>query len=420
MEKKKASKVLNNRITYIILSVIVACCLWLYVVSVENPEVEANISNIPVTFSGEEELLADRGFMLSSGKDSYVTLRVRTTRSVLQKLDRRNITVSVDVSGITAAGDYQRTFTIIWPDGVSENDVSVVSRSPSSISFSVARQASKSVELRGTLADGCVVAEGYIAEEFEFSPETVTIRGAEEIISEVAYAQVEISRTNIDQTIDTTSTYTLMDKNGEVIDMEGITLETEEVNVRLPIIQKKQIWLRVDLNDGGGATDSDVKVSIEPEYITVAGDPDVLSTYNSITLASIDLYDVIDSTTETYPIVLINDVKNISGETEAKVTVEIKGLVTRSIEIDDFELINIPDGYYARAETNRLSVNVRGKESAVSQLLAGNIVAVADLSDLNEGTMSVPVDIIINVKTDAGVVGDYSIYVTITDEPPDG
>lgn len=70
MEKKRASKILNNRITYIILSVIVACCLWLYVVSVENPEVEATITNIPVTFSGEEDLLSDRGFMISSGKES--------------------------------------------------------------------------------------------------------------------------------------------------------------------------------------------------------------------------------------------------------------------------------------------------------------------------------------------------------------
>lgn len=420
MEKKRASKILNNRITYIILSVIVACCLWLYVVSVENPEVEATITNIPVTFSGEEDLLSDRGFMISSGKESYVTLRVRTTRSVLQRLDRRNITISVDVSGITAAGDYQRTFTIIWPDGVSENDVSVVSRSPVSISFSIARQASKTVELRGTLAEGCVVAEGYIAEEFEFSPETVTIRGAEEIISNVDYALVEISRTNIDETIEMTSTYTLMDENGEEIDMEGITLETEEVNVRLPIVQKKQIWLRVDLNEGGGASASNAVVNIDPEYITVAGDPDVLSTYNSITLASIDLYDVIDSTTETYPIVLINGVQNISGETEARVTVEIKDLVTRTIEIDEFELINVPEGYYAVSETNRLSVNVRGSASAVSQLLSSNIVAVADLSGLNEGTMSVPVDIIINVNTDAGVVGDYSIYITISDEPPDG
>lgn len=412
MRKKKISGLIGDRIGYILLSIFIACCLWLYVVSVENKDIDVEIANIPVVFIGEDELLSGRGLMLASGKEAFVTLEVRGKRTVVSKLDRSNVTVAVDISNITAVGEYTKPFSIAYPSGILESDVLVLSRSQYTISFTIDKQASKTIELRGVLEGD--IAEGYLAEEFEFSPNEVSIRGAEELISKVDHALVVVSRTNVNKTISITSKYQLIDRNGEEISAEGIILETEEVLVTLPVIQQKEIWLSVDLEEGGGASKEDAVVTIDPPYIVVAGDPDILSTLNNITVALIDLHDVINSATETFPIVLVNGVKNISGETVATVTISLENLETRSINVTEFELRNVPDGYEAHAVTQTLKVGIRGKKGTVGQILESNVVAVADLSGLGTGTMSVPVEVIINSKTNAGVVGNYSIYVEIS------
>ncbi|MGI5970154.1 MAG: YbbR-like domain-containing protein [Oscillospiraceae bacterium] len=412
MIKKKANKIFGSRVAYIVLSVVIAISLWFYVVGTVNPEIDQTISSIPVTFVGEDEILADRGLMLTQGKDTTVSLRVRCTRSVLAKLDRKSILLSIDLTGFNSVGEYTRTYTITYPTGISASDVKVLSKTPAQVKFTIAKQDSKSVRLVGKL-DG-TVAEGYLAKDFEFSQPEITIRGPEEVISKVDHAVVTITRENVDKTIETTSGYTLVDNKGNEIDTDGIILETEEVEVRLPILQQKEIYLTVELRDGGGATAADADVAISPRSIIIAGDPETLKTYNNVTLGAFDLAEITGAVTETMPIVLMNGVENISGETEATVTVSLESLETRTFNVTQFAFKNVPQGFSATAVNDVLKVRVRGKRDTVGLLLDSNFTGVIDLAGNNTiGMVEVPVTVEIQTMTDAGIVGKYSMFVNI-------
>jgi YbbR domain-containing protein len=295
------------------------------------------------------------------------------------------------------------------------SDVQVISRSPSVIEYYIDKESSKSIEVRGKFVGS--VADGYIAEQLEINPQTIKISGPEKVIEQVDYAYVEINREDVDSTLEFSTAYQLIDVDGNVITDDSITPERDTVDVILPIKASKEVALAVDIIPGGGAASENVVVSIEPSAITIIGDADMLEGINKIVLGSIDLSEVDQSYEATYQIALDNGVQNQTGTTEAKVTVEIKGLETRDIIINNFSCTNVPDGYDADIFTKSLTVKVRADSDTIDQIASTNIRAVADLSEYsgNEGDFTVPVKIYISDFADAGVVGSYSIYISISE-----
>ena len=109
----------KNKIVSILLSLTIAVCLWIYVVSTVTPEDSQWIYHIPVTFTNEDGLFSDRNLVLSAGRDATVDLKIYGQRQDLLKLSNSNIVVTVDLSQVTGAGDWRLPYDIEFPDTVS-------------------------------------------------------------------------------------------------------------------------------------------------------------------------------------------------------------------------------------------------------------------------------------------------------------
>ena len=175
----------------------------------------------------------------------------------------------------------------------------------------------------------------------------------------------------------------------------------------------------MNLIEGGGATAENTKVTIEPASISLAGDSKLLAGINKITLTSIDLTDFTTSFSDTFMIPIDNELRNITGATEAKVTVEIVGLETKSFKVTNISCINVTDGFSARILTESLVVTLRGNPESLAALKDENIRAVADLADMNEsvGTYTPKVRIYVDGFTDVGAIStggtDYTVYIQL-------
>ena len=167
--------------------------------------------------------------------------------------------------------------------------------------------------------------------------------------------------------------------------------------------------------EGAGATEGNTKVTIEPASVTLAGDSKLLAGMNKLTLATIDLASFTNTFSETYPITIDNTLKNATGATEAKVTVEIVGLETKTFKVTNIDYANLAEGFEANIETESLDVRLRGSPESLEQLKDENIRAVADLSDLNNatGTYMPKVRIYVDGFTDVGAIGSSTITVEI-------
>ena len=344
-----------------------------------------------------------------------VSVTLSGPRNVVGLLEPADLTASVDVSKLTQVGYTNLTYSIKFPANTNEANISVRRETPQVISFNLSPVIEKTVPVRGSF-DGNT-AEGYTAESPVFEPSTITLRGAEALLSDISYAWVTFGEEDISVSYTTDVPFTLMDSKGNECSSTGLTANVETVKATLPILQIKEVALRAELLQGAGANAENTKVTLEPASVTVAGDSAILAGLNQITVATIDLTDFSSTFTEKYPITIDNELSNLSGSSEVTVTVEIVGLETEKFTIPAANLActNVTSGFTSDILTRELEVVLRGTPEDLASVRAENLRAVADLTDYNEsaGTFIVDVRIYVDGASNVGAVGDYQISVEL-------
>ena len=101
--------------------------------------------------------------------------------------------------------------------------------------------------------------------------------------------------------------------------------------------------------------------------------------------------------------------------TEAKVTVEIVGLETKSFRVSNMSYVGAAEGTNVELLTESLDVVIRGTEEQLEQIRAENIRAVVDLTDFKDSTGSYMPNakIYVDGVTDVGAIGKYPVSVEI-------
>lgn len=417
-KRAKLKKITDSKTFWMVMSVLIAFFLWMYVTSTEGVETEKTINGVKVVFVGEEALRESSGLVITEQDAVTVDVTLSGTRRVLSKLTNSTVTAVVDLSNVYTDARYSVAYSLSYPNGVGENEVTVVRSSLDVINFTVDRLSTKTVEVKGIFSG--TMAEGYIAEKtLQFDPLAVKISGPKTAVELVDHAFVTITREGVDKTLQYNTTYELRDAENNVIDDDSIIREVTEVSVTLPVLSTKQVPLDVTIINGGGATrENNVDIDIDPEFIMLAGDAEAIDGATKILLGTIDLSDFATDYEMTYAIVPPNDTENMTGITEATVRITIKGLETKTFTIqkDNISCINTADSMAADVITESLTITVRAAPEILENIKANNLRAVADLAEFGTtaGVYNPNVRISIDGFPDAGVIGDYTIHVTLS------
>ena len=411
---KKLRVILDSRIFWLIVSLLASVAIWIYVTSEETEDFKTTFRNVQIEVVGEDTLRSSRNLIVTDLNTSSVTVEITGPRRIVAPLDSEDLIAQVDVSKLTRAAYTTLKYDIIYPNSVDERYITEEKKTPEYVNFTVSQLTSKQVQIRGGFEGRS--AEGYTAEMPVFEPSTITVSGPEAYLKDVDYAYVSFGQNVVaDTTYSVDAAYTLMDKNGNPVSTEYLSCDPDVVRATLPILQVKSVGLGVDLGGGGGARKDNTKVTIEPSSITLAGDSSILGGVNRITLGTIDLTDFASTFTETYPITIDNELRNVTGVTEAKVTIEVVGLTTKSFRVSNLSYIGAADGTNVELLTETLDVVIRGTEEQLEMIRAENIRAVADLTDFKDSTGSYMPNakIYVDGVTDVGAIGVYAISVEI-------
>ena len=411
--KAKLKKLYDSKPFWMIVSLIASLGIWVYVSSVETEEFKQTFRSVEVRLAGESILRDSRNLVVTDMDTATVTVEVVGPRRVVAGLDADKIYAQIDVSKLSRSAYTGQQYSVIFPDGTDTSNLRITRKTPETVNFMVSGLTTKSVQVRGSF-DGSI-AEGFTAESPVFEPSTITLSGPEAYLKNVSYAWVSFSKENVDSTYETEVGFTLMNENNEPCSTTGIVSSEDTVKAKLPLLTLKEVKLGVNLVEGAGATEENTKVTIEPASVTLAGDSALLAGMNKLTLATIDLASFTNTFSETYSITIDNTLKNVTGATEAKVTVEIVGLETKTFKVTNIDYANLAEGFEANIETESLEVRLRGSPESLEQLKDENIRAVADLSDLNNatGTYMPKVKIYVDGFTDVGAIGSSTITVEI-------
>lgn len=413
MAKKRKSKLLDNKILWMVISLVASLLIWMYLNGTQQEEIEVPLSGVEVVFEGESSLQDTRGYIIANVDSYFVDVTIRGTRLNIGTLSASDVKAVIDVSGITNTGYNSRTYTLQFPDGVDAEAVSLVSSEPAVIGFDVTRMTTKAVPVECVFTGNA--AEGYIYDGIECDPTTVRISGTESALAEVDRAYVEIAYEEMDSSRTVDVPYTLLDADGNELSMEGIDLETDTVSVTVRINMTKEVPLTVSASYGAGATEDNTRITVSPESIMISGDSNIVDGINYLSIATIDTTSFSASVTDEYDIILPEGVTNLTGTTEASVTVEVLGLETRSFTVNNITYTGLPDGYTAEVITQSLPVTLRGSAADLDAIRAENLTAVADLSEVSQtGDMTVTVRIRVDGFPDTGAIGSYQIAISVS------
>src|SRR5699024_7875174 len=158
--------------------------------------------------------------------------------SELNKLrdDKSELEVVIDVSRLRTASEQSFTYDlsdITLPASVSSQSLSLIGRDPNKIIVTLAQLARRTIEVR--VSADIKAAEGYLADRATQDYSEIVIEGPQDLVNQVDYALVTLSRENVDQTITSSLPYTLIDYDSNVIDSTEISSDVTEIQVTVPV-----------------------------------------------------------------------------------------------------------------------------------------------------------------------------------------
>lgn len=406
----------NRKMVNMALAVLLAFGLWFYVINVENPTGSANLRDLPVELQGEFQL-AKAGLMVTDLSKETMNVKVTGRKKTLMKLDKKNVSLAVDVSSITGEGEHDLICKATFPSHISTDNVTVSSWNEMKVTVTVEKKGTKTIQVRGEFIG--TEAEGCLAGTVTTDPGELELTGPEDSLARIDHAQVQMGGESVSDTIVEQAPVVFMDKNGvPVEDLENITSSATEVEITVPVRRVVNIPLTVAFQDGGGATGQDVTYEITPASVTVtAENREKLPA--SISLGEIDLSQVYGDTSYSMPIRLPHGITPWGASGYASVSVSLDKLASRQIATGNINLTNVPEGYAASLVSPKLYVWVRGTPSQVSKLTADEIAVEVDLSGASLGDelqrLPATVSLVEGDLKDMGIVGTrYSVALRLT------
>lgn len=424
-------KILDSKIIYVALSVLLSLSAWLFVISQDENRESRSFPNLPINFSGGD-MLEDRELMIVN-PNVTATINVRATPLVQAILKDTPPKLNASVSNINMEGRHTVNYTVELPSGVSQSDVEITyGNGGSAVIVEVARALSRKVRIEGEFKGS--VAEGYLAgdkSDFRFDPAELTISGRAELVNQVSCARVTVTGEDRMETVSENLPFQLIGASGDPLEDLDVTCDVDAIYTVFPIRATAEIPLTIKVIEGGGLKERDVSINKSVDSIMVAGSReavDALVGQGDIILTTIDLAELDDETVEsgserTIAIPLDDRLENVSGITEVKVTLKVnKRVETRVFEVTSrISTINAPEGWTPAVITQVLPVRVRGTRALLDELTEESILVVADLRDVSQtaGQYTVEASIYLNgpgTVTDVGVVNpnSYSIVVSLS------
>ena len=368
-----------------LMCVFAAVCLWFYVIDADSPTYKDTFSGVELQFT--ENL---KGFEVLSSERNTIDVVLSGKRSDINTMRNSDITATVDISGITEAGEYPLNIVVS-----TSNETSVEDYSPKSIYVYLDKSSSRSVSVRADYTGGTSDDKALKIGQLEPSKKLVTIYGPEEALSEVEAAEVTVDLNLISHSVSMTNKpLVLVSSDGTVINNQYIRLEDKAVDVYVPVYMEKELKVvpafRYNCFDS-----AHVSYTVNPSAVTVRGDIEDVETLEYINTSPIDDKTIGNARIVQADYQLPDNISLVGVRGKCSVNIGVTDYTEKNITLN-YRRINVEDlavDMEAVPEES-ISVKVCGSADALSQISASDLAASVSAKGLSEGThYGLPVDI---------------------------
>lgn len=389
-------KKVEHKLLLQILSVLVAIVIWFVILYTENPALEVTISDIRIQYTGESQLFEDGLILMDKAELPAASVEVRGSRSDL--MDSMNeITASVDLSNITAAGEYRLPVNYELPTG----SIYINRKRLNAVTVTVENVAEKDVPVQ-ILQIG---ADRDRSKIIQSVPEVdkVHVRGAKSDVDQIERALVSVDVTTLEEHNTQKYSFILADGNDtQVTPVNELVTDIEVISIQNNVFLRKTVPLSVTFPEAvfeeyAVHIESLSKTELDIGVADLEGAPDQIEVEYNGSLSE-------DTDTYTVELTAPEGVYIPDESVEMKASVTKKTVQTLDVPV---EVINSSSTYSLAPAS--VSITLRGP---ADKLNTDNVKATADLSGLPVGVHSVSVEVQSN-DVDVAVLNGAMVTVTI-------
>ena len=359
-----------------ILSLIFAVLLWFYVITEQNPVVPKDIT-IPVKLINVESLNRNNLVVLTDEGGYYITLKLKGKKELLDTVNQNTVNAYADISDYTMVGENTVPVTV---SGIPEG-ISFTSKAEHKIKVSLDKklvvQRPVSISITGNPKGGLASLDALL------TPTEVILTGAESIINTIKTIKVDLDIAGVEENVDERLPVRLLDANGE--DVHGIQLNTDYVNVVVPIANTKrvpiQLLLEGETPEGYVITDK----QIQPKEILVTGNQEALENLNVINTFKQVIGKLTENTTMNVLLDLPEGIQLVNADEKISAVFDVQKVVTNTIDITDVEFKNLDPKYIVdNSPARTIRLTIRGPEKLLKDV-QNNISLYVDLANAKDG-----------------------------------
>lgn len=303
-----------------------------------------------------------------------------------------NHSVTVDLTGLEPG---THKVNIEYQKGRNDIEYSV---NPSVATVIIYEKVSDSRTLTYDVLNEEKLDKKYVIDSVSLKTDTVTIRGPQYRLDEVAAVKALIDVSDLTtvevgkQTIENVK-LKAYDKSGNVVDVEFVPeVISAEVEISAPSKEVNLNFVPIGSMPFGKAISS---YNFSSNKVTVYGANNVINGVNGIDI-KVDVSKLTSDTTLDIDIPKPTGVKSMS-QNSIKVKIFVTDVATKSnIQSVNITGINTPEGMVAQPidEANGvIEVEVKGAQSVIDSIQASDITAYVDLKGLSEGTHELNVEV---------------------------
>lgn len=389
---KARSTVLHN-IGLKMLSILIALCLWSYVITA-NPDItrDKTLTGVGVNVTGQSVLTSRNLALLTdvSSELTSVSARVNVSQSSFGLVSDENVRAELDLTNVRTTGKQRVNLkgtsvygevVQLWPEFV-EVEVEEL----------VQRYVPVNVTLKGT-------KDNVFWYSTRTNPTQVTVSGPASIVQNVSSADITLDVSDIKSSSVRAEQFILRSSQGDEITTQ-LTRSTSSVMVYLDVYPAKNVPIESDIASvitGTVPTGYEItSIEVTPGTALIAAEQTLLDSINSLAFSKIDVTNRTSSFNRTVNLNSLNGLKYMSTD-QVSVSVSIGEIeTTRKFDNVSVSFVNGYESLNASSEEDTISVVVTGPYTQVDSLEAENIIATVDLTGLEAGEYDLPVYVTID------------------------
>lgn len=406
----------NNKFVFVF-SLIIAFGLWLWVSVEKSPVVENVIVSVPVQIDLENSVPEQLGLKIFGDKTYTVDVTVSGKKFIVSSLTADDIKVTAQTNYVDSSGNKS---LLLKASQNSSKDFEIVSLSQNYISvfFDTYKEAEFAVEpniVNPSVIDGCFLGN------IVFSKSTVTVSGPSSEVNRIT--GVAATATINEQLSSTTTVTPVIELLGaQKSELSNVTVDTGDngITMTIPVLKEVTLPTTVTLkNAPANYLASSINKTVYPSTIKVGIPVEKIDTIKEISVGTVDFNDIdAGNNVFTFKAQDIPDYFVTDTAKSFKVNVYISDVTSAVFAVPMQNVtVNPKEGYNATVNTKVIqNVKILGPESVISTLTSDSFVVEIDLSniDAEEGTVNVPVKIVIKDNTSCWANGSYTANVTLT------